>query len=86
MIFSSAGGWDLPHSSPTTLPMPWEWHGKVWVTRQSRRALDALAALLNPPMHADIQDCSQSTTTDVYLGQVEFSPFHCPAHPTFTAQ
>jgi hypothetical protein len=46
MIFSSVGGWDLPHSSPTTLPMPWEWHGKVWVTRQSRRALDALAALL----------------------------------------
>jgi hypothetical protein len=35
MIFSSAGGWDLPHSSSTTLPMPWRLRG----TRQSRRAL-----------------------------------------------
>ena len=42
--YASLVGWwlGLPHSSSTTLPMPWEksrGHGKVWVTRQSRRAL-----------------------------------------------
>jgi hypothetical protein len=42
MIFSSAGGWDLPHSSSTTLPMPWEATGD----KAKPSGVGALSALL----------------------------------------